>query len=227
MRTRRADGDDRADPVRPAAWVNTPRRNWRLPRGERRSSARAAWIRRRCASSPIALRRGGRTKISNDTCALTGLPGSVTIGTVVPVALVYRPLPWGMPGCIATLRKSTPWPVKSVLDHLVGAGADTSRGEDQIDGGGAVDHLVEPCPELSDVVGDEVHQGRLATRGPDRGAQHRTVALVDLPVLERVARRDQLDPVDSTRRAGARSPRPRRHRARRADRSATTRSPCP
>ena len=51
----------------------------------------------------MATRSAGRTNTSNDTSALTGLPGTVTIG--VPAT---RPAPCGMPGCIATLTNSTP-----------------------------------------------------------------------------------------------------------------------
>ncbi len=52
---------------------------------------------------PYDARRAGRTKTSNDTSALTGLPGRQTTA-VSP----YLPEPWGMPGCMATLVNSTP-----------------------------------------------------------------------------------------------------------------------
>ncbi len=51
----------------------------------------------------LAMRSEGRMKHLEDTSALTGLPGRVTIG--VPAT---RPTPWGIPGCIATLTNSTP-----------------------------------------------------------------------------------------------------------------------
>ena len=57
---------------------------------------------------PIAARMAGRTNTSNDTIELTGLPGSVTTGTPS-----NRPAPCGIPGCIATLANSTPWPVRA------------------------------------------------------------------------------------------------------------------
>jgi hypothetical protein len=52
--------------------------------------------------TPESARRTGRTKTSNDTIELTGLPGSVKIGTPSIV-----PKPCGIPGCIATLANRT------------------------------------------------------------------------------------------------------------------------
>jgi hypothetical protein len=61
--------------------------------------------------TPIAARSGPRRKTSNETSALTGLPGSVMIGVPVPAT---RPAPWGMPGCIATFTNSTSPPSESL-----------------------------------------------------------------------------------------------------------------
>ena len=55
-------------------------------------------------STPSIRRSAGRTKTSNDTYALTGLPGSVKIGVASGPTV---PKPCGMPGCIATLSNST------------------------------------------------------------------------------------------------------------------------
>ena len=57
----------------------------------------------------MAARSGDRMNTSNDTRALTGLPGSVMIG--VPAT---TPAPCGMPGCIATLTNSTSSPSESL-----------------------------------------------------------------------------------------------------------------
>ena len=70
---------------------------------------------------PSAARSAGRTNTSNETCELTGLPGSVT--TATPPST--RPAPCGPPGCMPTLTNSTPAPGQRVLDHLVRPGADT------------------------------------------------------------------------------------------------------
>jgi hypothetical protein len=58
--------------------------------------------------NPIAVRNGARMNTSNDTNALTGLPGSVMMG--VPFT---APAPCGMPGRMATLTKSTSPPSAS------------------------------------------------------------------------------------------------------------------
>ena len=105
VRRRRAVTDDgAAAPVSRIA-----RRNCRLPRGEVSASLSTAGRRGRSGSGrPMAVRSAGRMNTSNDTSALTGLPGSVTI--VAPAPFVRkRPMPCGIPGCIATLTNSTPW----------------------------------------------------------------------------------------------------------------------
>ena len=60
----------------------------------RQLTGRRAW-----GSEPISLRITGRTKASNETKALTGLPGSMIIGVR---SSPIRPKPCGLPGCIAT-----------------------------------------------------------------------------------------------------------------------------
>ena len=50
----------------------------------------------------IAARSGARMNTSKDTRALTGFPGSVTMGVCAT-----WPAPCGMPGCMATLTKET------------------------------------------------------------------------------------------------------------------------
>ena len=53
--------------------------------------------------TPISLRITGRTNASNETNALTGLPGSMIIGIrSSPIS----PKPCGLPGCMATWAKS-------------------------------------------------------------------------------------------------------------------------
>ncbi len=60
--------------------------------------------RRPTVARPVSLCRAGTTNISKETYAETGLPGRVKIG--VPSSPI-TPNPWGLPGCIATSRKST------------------------------------------------------------------------------------------------------------------------
>ena len=96
-RGRAVAGDLPGDAVQHAA------ANCRLPGGEVSVSVSTAIRRGRSGrGSPMAARSGDRMNTSKDTSALTGLPGSVTIG--VPAAC---PDPCGMPGCMATLTKST------------------------------------------------------------------------------------------------------------------------
>ncbi len=121
MQSAPANQDSRCDPGPPQgatvpATVSTcPRRNWRLPAGEVNAVVRGAvMVGRVISGCPMAARIAGRRKTSNDTYELTGLPGSVTIGTDrSPTA--YRPAPCGIPGCIATLANSMPCPVSASL----------------------------------------------------------------------------------------------------------------
>ena len=109
-------------------------------------------------------------KTSNDTSALTGLPGSVMIGC----AADRVPAPCGMPGCIATLTNSTP-PPKRVLDDFVGARADPAGGDDQV---GVAGVRSEHRAELVDVVAG--HRGRC-----DHLARpHRATAAASMTALD-------------------------------------------
>ncbi|SKU38421.1 Uncharacterised protein [Mycobacteroides abscessus subsp. abscessus] len=65
----------------PLSAAQYPRRNWRLPAGADMASVRTASWRVRAGVNPIAARSGSRMNTSNDTSALTGLPGSVSTGT--------------------------------------------------------------------------------------------------------------------------------------------------
>ncbi len=67
-----------------ASRCRTPRRYCRTPAGLSMRSSAAAWTVARCRLRlPSSLRIAGRTNTSNDTSALTGLPGRQKIGTSV------------------------------------------------------------------------------------------------------------------------------------------------
>ena len=100
---------------------------------------------------PIAARIAGRRNTSNETYELTGLPGSVTIGTPrqPPGALRHARLH-------GDLGELDALPGERVLHHLVRAGRDAARGHDQVDGRRRVGRRRERRAQLVDVVGDEV-----------------------------------------------------------------------
>lgn len=85
-----------------------PRTNWTLPAVDRQPSRTRARIRAPASGDrPESSRRAGATKTSKETRALTGLPGSVKIGTRRSPSPQRVPKPWGLPGCIATWSKRT------------------------------------------------------------------------------------------------------------------------
>ncbi len=68
------------------------------------SFSNARTVGRSSGSSACIRRSTGRTNISNDTNAETGLPGKVKIGVLSGPT---NPKPWGMPGCMATFSNAT------------------------------------------------------------------------------------------------------------------------
>src|SRR5450759_4464691 len=84
---------------------STTRANWTLPSGAFQSWAATAVTRGdSCWARPAISLRAGATNTSNETIALTGLPGRVNTGTS---SSPRTPKPCGMPGYIATLSKRT------------------------------------------------------------------------------------------------------------------------
>ena len=135
--------------------------------------------------SPIAARSGGRTNTSNDTSALTGLPGSVTIGVPSTRARALRH---------ARLHRhldELDFVRQRILDHLVGACADTAGGDDQV---GVAGVAAQRGAERVDVVARHRRGDHLAAGVADRGGQHHRIGLVDLAGLQGRARCHQLGP---------------------------------
>src|SRR5690606_22510123 len=98
LATRCEPGPDTTSTARgpPAVWASRPRRNWRRPCGERMALSSGS-SNTSTSPSPASLRSIGRANTSNETIALTGLPGKLSTGT--PSTTVS---PCGPPGCTAT-----------------------------------------------------------------------------------------------------------------------------
>ena len=112
---------------------------------------------------------------SKDTSTLTGLPGTVTMGTPgdVPGALRHARLHRHLGEFDALITGSA----ECVLDDFVGARADAAAGDDQIRLGGVA---LEQRGEFRGVVGRGRDGDDLGAGLADRGGQHDGVGLVDL-----------------------------------------------
>ena len=121
-----------------------------MPGGLSIRSSATAWTVARCRLRlPSSLRIAGRTNTSNDTSALTGLPGRQKIGTRSP----RWPKPCGLPGCMATWVNSTvPELGQRLLDHVEGAHADAAGGDQEV---GAQQLALEHVEQLGVVVGHD------------------------------------------------------------------------
>ena len=125
----------------------------------------------------MSRRSAGRTNTSNDTYEDTGLPGSAKSGTRRSPT---RPKPCGLPGCIATWTKSTPWSRNDSFD-VVRPHAHPAAGDDDVD-------VVRQLGDRREDGGRVVVDRRLPDGRPardDRGLEHVRVRLVDLPGPQR------------------------------------------
>ncbi|GAA4949935.1 hypothetical protein GCM10023238_15310 [Streptomyces heliomycini] len=97
-----------------------------------------------------------------------------------------EPKPWGLPGCMASLRNSTPLPGSSsspavrqrLLDDVVRPDAHAAGGDHQV---GAHQLVLDGVPQGRGVVGDGAHPVGDRARVPRGGGEGEAVGVVDLP----------------------------------------------
>ena len=183
---------------RPSSTVE-PRRaaNWRLPGGRAqrlgRTTARTVgrWQR---LDARASVRITGRTNTSNETNALTGLPGRVKIGVASgPIV----PKPCGMPGLHRHLvERDGAEPASTSLTDVVRADADPAGGDDAGRRGPAGPRACRAARRgSSGDDADPVGDGAGLAGG---GGQREAVGVGDLPGPERLAGSTSSLPVDRT-----------------------------
>ena len=134
------------------------------------------------AGIPIALRSGERMNTSNDTSALTGLPGSVMIG--VPSADTGALRHAGLHRHLDEVHL----PSERVFDDLVGSRAHAAGRDDQV---GVAGVACQGVAKRVDVVSGRRRGHHLGAGVAYRRGEHHRVGLVDLAGLQRRAGRDE------------------------------------
>ncbi len=151
---------------------------------------------------PCIASRAGRTNTSNETAALTGLPGQAEEQR----SLRRDAEPLRLARLHGDLREGH-GAGELVLDHLVGPRADAAREDDDVcrlRTRAAPRRGRAALSALRPVVGDRGHAHDLSARSCHERREQGAVGLGDLPALQRHARCDELVPVETTTTRGAR-----------------------